>query len=339
MNTNLALRRLTLFAAILAFVVVTLGAYTRLTDAGLGCPDWPGCYNHMIVPESQNAISQAEHVYPGWPVETIKAWTEMIHRYAAGTLGILILILAGIAIRKRKQPGQPLIVPLLLVAIAAFQAALGMWTVTLRLTPIVVMGHLLGGMTILALLWWTHLKSKALNNAFSNNSDSFQRIRPWAIAGLVIVACQIALGGWTSANYAALVCPNFPYCTAHVFFPKVDFHDAFNVFSALSAHAAVGHLSQAALMTIQMTHRLGAFITAFYLGLLGIFLLAMNAKPLKLIGSIILLLLATQITLGVLNIVMMLPLPVALLHNSVAALLLLTLVTLIYFLFNRRIDA
>ena len=216
--------KLSLFATILAIVVVVLGAYTRLTDAGLGCPDWPGCYGQLTPPTDQSIDSQ-------------KAWTEMIHRYFAGTLGLVILVLAIVAIFKRKQPNVgarravPLQLPLVLLGLVIFQALLGMWTVTMLLNPLVVMAHLLGGMATLGLLWWLALRSQSnsLKFAIRNSQSAINpNLKTWATLGLIILGIQIALGGWTSANYAALACPDFPQCQGQ-WWPSMDFSGAFTV--------------------------------------------------------------------------------------------------------------
>ncbi len=313
-----------LFAVVLAFVVVTLGAYTRLTDAGLGCPDWPGCYNHMIAPTTPDAVEKADSHYPGMPVHVTKAWTEMVHRYAAGILGLLIFVLGIMSFRRRQVPGQPVVVPVILIAIVIFQALLGKWTVTMKLLPVVVMCHLLGGFTILGLLWWFNLKTAEYFPSLKSSKAA--RFRSWSIGGLIIVALQITLGGWTSTNYAALVCPTFPYCSAQQFFPLIDFHQAFNFFNFENAN-----LSYAALITIQMTHRFGALITGLYVSILSICLIVLKGRPvLRGIGIVMLIILLVQICLGVLNIELLLPLFIAVLHNFVAALLLLAMVTLVY---------
>lgn len=315
---------LTILAVFLAFIVVVLGAYTRLTDAGLGCPDWPGCYNQMLAPTTPAAIQQADALYPAVPVEVHKAWTEMVHRYAAGILGVLIFILGFMSIRRRRVPGQPVAVPVILMLLVIFQALLGKWTVTMKLLPLVVMSHLLGGFAILALLWWLNLK---IGDYFpSLQTIQTKKFRAWAILGLIIVVVQIALGGWTSTNYAALICLNFPYCSAHQFFPQMDFHQAFNLLNVSNER-----LSSAALITIHMSHRIGALITGIYVGLLSICLIALKGRPiLRGIGTAMLIILIVQIMLGILNVELLLPLYVAVLHNFVAALLLLAMVTLVY---------
>ena len=215
--------KLSLFAMMFAAVVVLLGAYTRLVDAGLGCPDWPGCYGFLSVPESADEVKIAEQAYPHAPVEAEKAWPEMIHRYFAGTLGLIIALLAFLAIKARKDASQPLVLPLFLLALVIFQAALGMWTVTMGLLPVVVMGHLLGGFTTLALLWLLFLRLGDGNHKARSN-----RLRTLTIIGIFIVFAQISLGGWTSANYAAIICADFPTCQGH-WIPPLDLQGTFQL--------------------------------------------------------------------------------------------------------------
>lgn len=304
-------------ALLLAFIVVILGAFTRLSDAGLGCPDWPGCYGHF---------------YPEHVIDPAKAWAEMIHRYAAGTLGLLILCIAIGSLIKRKA--LSVAVPLALVVLVIFQAALGMWTVTLQLLPVVVMGHLLGGMTIFALLGVLNFQ---LGRHFQSNTiGSIKVFRPWALIGLIIVACQIALGGWTSANYAALACTTFPFCHGQLL-PIHEFHAAFNFFMPVGANFQGGVLDGAERVTIQVMHRLGALITALYLVWLSVWLLISGkTKALRILGTLIIIILCAQILLGILNVVLLLPLGVAVAHNAVAALLLLTVVALNCSLYVKR---
>jgi len=377
---------LTLSALILTFIVIVLGAYTRLTDAGLGCPDWPGCYHHLVVPNSAQAIEQAALEFPNSPVHIEKAWTEMIHRYVAGVLGLTIFVLAfflmfnriknnnnknnkinnELAMDKKaghvdplaplervfqKKPQITLMFPILLVSLIIFQALLGMWTVTMKLLPVVVMGHLLGGLMLLALLWWLTLTTSAIRGGGGSsrrrhyfvldNDVNLDWLKPWVVVALIIVVVQIMLGGWTSSNHAALVCPNFPYCHSGLFFPEVGVHDsvihqimnAFNIFNGENFQ-----LSHTSLTIIQMVHRIGALITAFYIVLLSLFLIIKGGVLLlKRIGIIMLTLLTAQIVLGILNIELILPLTIALLHNLFAALLLLTVVTLVFFcLFSEK---
>jgi cytochrome c oxidase assembly protein subunit 15 len=322
---------LTFIATILAFCVILLGTYTRLKDAGLGCPDWPGCYGQLIVPHTQTEIMQAIKLYPSEPVITKKAWVEMVHRYFAGTLELIIFGLAIIAaIRKFKYSDQPLIIPLILSALVIFQAMLGMWTVTWKLLPLVVMGHLVGGMTILALLWWLMLKK---GEPFKNEITPVTKLRFWTVLGLIIVILQIFLGGWTSANYASLACTQFPYCNLN--FPLIEFHRAFNFLTPIGVNYQGGDLEMPARVVIHMAHRYWAGITALYVAALSLYLIAAKTTSgLRKLGWFMLALLMIQLFLGYLNIKMLLPMHVALAHNGVAALLLLSFVTLMYRLFS-----
>jgi cytochrome c oxidase assembly protein subunit 15 len=308
---------------VLAFIVVVLGAYVRLSDAGLGCPDWPGCYGKMIVPFE---VSHVQDIYPERPLEHGKAWKEMIHRYAAGILGLLVLMLAVFSWQQRKQPGQPLVVPSLLVLLLIFQALLGMWTVTLLLKPVIVMGHLVGGMTILSLLLWMTLElGKEPQKVDLNNG----RLYPWAITGLIVMIIQISLGGWTSANYAALVCPDFPKCQG-VWWPAMDFKEGFVFWRGLGIDYEGGILHGNARTAIHMAHRIGAAFTVLIVSIVAIRAISDSNKRTAGLGTVILLVLITQVGLGIANVLMRLPLPLAVAHNGVAALLLLSLVALLH---------
>lgn len=325
-------------AVVLAFVVVVLGAYTRLTDAGLGCPDWPGCYGHMVLPKSTDALAQAQTSYPHLPIEARKAWTEMVHRYAAGTLGLLILILASVAVKRRYQNGNtPILLPLFLLGLVCFQAALGMWTVTLKLLPTVVMGHLLGGMSILACLWWLRLSLISPASTEAPPEHGLQKLKPWIVIGIVITFTQIALGGWVSSNYAGIACIGFPYCNGQLL-PHLNFSQAFDFTSPIGMNYQGGVLDSSARITIQMVHRFGALITASYLLALTIAIFFRSkSKSSKSIAGLLAILLMVQFCLGVLNVVKLLPLSVAVSHNAVAALLFLTLLTLGFKAFNPKL--
>lgn len=317
---------LTRIAMLLAFVVVVLGAYTRLSDAGLGCPDWPGCYGNVMVPDVQEEIDQSNEIYMSRPLEAGKAWKEMVHRYAAGTLGILILVIAILAWRARSQPGQQLTVPLLLVGLVIFQALLGMWTVTLLLKPIIVMGHLLGGMTILALLTWTYLKCRSGTPAIRTKQHP---LRFWSLLGLIIVAVQISLGGWTGANYAALICPDLPVCQGQ-WWPPMDFSEGFIPWRGLGVNYEFGVLEGPARTAVHMSHRLGAVITLLVVAFIAVRSILDACLNVRRAGSILLALLIVQFSLGVANVLLTLPIMVAVAHNGVAALLLLSILTLVF---------
>ncbi|MDH3607813.1 MAG: COX15/CtaA family protein [Gammaproteobacteria bacterium] len=321
-------KKIALISVLLALVVVVLGAYVRLSHAGLGCPDWPGCYGHLVgVPESTAEIDIANQAYPERAVEAGKAWKEVIHRYFAGALGLLILLLAILAIKNRKHPGQPVWLPIVLVGLVIFQALLGMWTVTLLLKPVIVMLHLLGGLTIVALLWWLVLKSS--NQQPSTDS---KKLTPVLVLGLVLVVGQIVLGGWTSTNYAALACPDFPTCQGE-WWPETDFKEGFVFWRGLGQNYEFGVLDNPARTAIHLSHRLFAIVVAvFWLFVLLRIMKRDNSSPnMRQLATITLLLLLAQIALGVSNIVMKLPISVAVMHNGGAALLLLSAVTLIYY--------
>lgn len=318
--------RLAWAALALTLVVVVLGAYVRLSDAGLGCPDWPGCYGQLNVPDEAHQIAAANAAYPHRPVEPAKAWKEMVHRYFAGTLGLTILTLTVLAWRRRKAPDQPLVLPLFLLALVVFQALLGMWTVTWQLKPVVVMGHLLGGLTTLGLLAWLVLRQ---GRYWENSITGDERaLHGYALLGLVLLVAQIALGGWTSANYAALACPDFPTCQGH-WWPPTDFREAFTLWRGLGVSYEGGVLANDARMTIHLMHRLGALAVFLYLGWLAWRLMATGRSySVRFAGLAIAGLLAGQLALGIANVVLHLPLPVAVAHNAGAALLLLALVGL-----------
>lgn len=324
--------KVSLLATILVFCVILLGAYTRLKDAGLGCPDWPGCFGQITVPQTKAEIMHAVKLYPTQPVQPTKAWPEMVHRYFAGILGLMVFALAIWApIRKVRVPDQPLAVPLILAGLVILQALSGMWTVTWQLLPLIVMGHLLGGMTIFALLWWLTLKTGYL---FTKPVTPFITLRFWSVVALIIVAIQIFLGGWTTANYASLVCTTFPDCHGTLF-PTLEVQRAFNFLSPIGTNYQGGVLDANARITIQMAHRYWGVITIVYLAILAIFLITSRSiKSLKNVGWMLLLLVILQMFLGYLNIKLLLPMEVALAHNAVAALLLATVVTLIYKLFS-----
>ena len=314
--------KLSFIAVVLAFTVVLLGAYTRLVDAGLGCPDWPGCYGFITVPDEPHELDAAIEAYPHAPVEAEKAWPEMIHRYFAGSLGLLVAALAVIGFLNRSKKEQPLALSYSLLGIIIFQAALGMWTVTMGLLPIIVMGHLLGGFITLTLLLLLFL-----NIRHKNPTAWSSPIRTLALLGVLIVFIQIMLGGWTSANYAAIICTDFPACQGNLI-PPLDFTGAFTVTTHGLDNYQGGHLGNDARVTIQWLHRLGALITTCYLLFL---ILKLFNNGWKKFAGWLLLVLAVQITLGISNVLFSLLLPVAVAHNGVAVLLLMSLTTLVHY--------
>lgn len=317
MNTY---KKLVIFAAILAFFVVVLGAYVRLSDAGLGCPDWPGCYGHIGAPQTAAQQARAIEAFPDKPIEVHKAWKEMIHRYAAGTLGLLVLAITIMAWKRRAQAGTAPVLATFLLLLIIFQALLGMWTVTLLLKPVIVTTHLIGGMATLTLLVLLALRTTQRETAGAIGS-----LRAPALLALAVVAIQIILGGWVSSNYAALACTDFPTCNG-AWKPTMDFAGAFHLTRELGMAADGGLLNHESLVAIHWVHRVGALVTFLVVGLVA--LLAIRRVPLRGIGLAILLLLLIQIALGISNVLLSLPLPVAVAHNGVAALLLIALVVL-----------
>lgn len=322
--------KLALITALLAFVVVMLGAYTRLKDGGLGCPDWPGCYGHVMVPSPQQLITEDNLAAKIQPLEAPKAWAEMVHRYFAGALSIAIFTLFILSLRNFKTLKPWIILPCLLMALLIFQAVLGMWTVTWLLYPLVVMSHLLGGMTIMTLLGVYGIYCSGALRA--NGGAGY---RSWAVLGLIIVFVQIVLGGWTSSNYAALACPDFPLCQGNLI-PPLNFKEAFLDPLHFGPNYQGGLITMVARETIQFLHRFWGVITLGYVLGLGLSLFRSRNKTLIGLGAAIIALLLLQFMLGILNVVWQLPLPIAVAHNGVAALLLLALATLNFSLFCKK---
>jgi heme a synthase len=318
--------KISLLALVLAYSVIVLGAYVRLSDAGLGCPDWPGCYGELFVPTEEKIIEQGNQDYLQRPLVQGKAWKEMAHRYAAGILGLLILFLTVDGWRQRyRDKTSAVLASSALLCLVTFQAALGMWTVTLLLKPVIVTSHLLGGMAILSLLHWQLLNSLYPVKASQGKSSNY-----FIIFGLVVVYCQIALGGWTSANYAALICTDFPTCQGQ-WWPQMNFDEGFVLWRGLGVDYEGGVLDASARTAVHVSHRLGALIT--FIVVLSIAVHTMMSKKGRFVslGVIIICILLAQVSLGIANVLYALPLPIAVAHNGVAALLLLSMVTLVYF--------
>ncbi len=323
-------RSLILAALILAFGVVSLGAYVRLSDAGLGCPDWPGCYGRLTPHHAAAAIDAELALRPDGPVSHAKAWKEMAHRYFAGTLGLLVLGIAVLGWRGRREAGGGAGLPLLLLGLVVFQALLGMWTVTRLLKPLIVSMHLLGGMATISLLLWLWLRECGQSRlAYYAPVD---HLRVGAVAGLVLVVTQIALGGWVSTNYAALACTDFPRCQG-MWIPSMGFAPGFTLHRELGQTASGELLPLTALTGIHWIHRVMALIVTAYLSWLVVRLLRMPGYGG--IGLAIGGLLALQVSLGIGNVLLSLPLALAVAHNAGAALLLASLVWLNFRVYRR----
>lgn len=311
-------------ALLLAFIVILLGAFTRLKDAGLGCPDWPGCYGKLTLPQQSDTLNNTPYI--GQTLNPAKAWPEMIHRYAAATLVIISFAAITLVLYKYRLPQQPVGIAIILLFLLFFQGLLGKWTVTWHLHPLVVMSHLLGGLALLSLLWILLLRLGKAPTRPSSASE--EKLRPWAAFGLLLILIQICLGGWTSANYAAFVCPDFPMCQAQ-WWPTMNFSEAFHLWLNTSINYEGGILSNSARTAIQMSHRIMALITSMYLGLLIYQLFNVTKRKfLRRLAILVAFLLVLQISLGGLNVLWMLALPIAMAHNAVAAVLLLTIITL-----------
>jgi len=303
-------RRLALAGTVLAFCVVVLGAWVRLTDAGLGCPDWPGCYGHVFPEGGMHHFARAVH--------------EMVHRYFASTLGLIIASLLGFALVNRRDADQPVVPAAVLFVVVCLQGLLGMKTVTLLLQPLIVTAHLMGGLTTLAILRWLSItpERRALTRSEAG-------LRTFAVVGFAVLALQIFLGGWTSTNYAAVACPDLPTCQRS-FWPSMDFKDAFVLWRGLGVDYEGGVLANPARVAIHFTHRLGAVVAGLTLLSLGV-MVAMRARNgrLKIIGRVLILAVLVQIALGLSVVHWGVPLPVATLHNAGAAFLVLVTVTLL----------
>jgi cytochrome c oxidase assembly protein subunit 15 len=302
-------RRLARAGAVLAACVVVLGAWVRLTDAGLGCPDWPGCYGHVF-PQTTHHFAQAVH--------------EMVHRYFASTLGAVIVALLALAWINRRHPAQPVKPVAVLFLIVCIQGALGMQTVTLLLEPLIVTSHLLGGLTTLGLLCWLSLMPDRRPLTASESG-----LLKYAVAGFVVLALQIALGGWTSSNYAAVACPDLPTCR-HSWWPPMDFRDAFVLWRGLGIDYEGGVLADPARVAVHVTHRLGAVLTGITLIAVGLKVLTSSSgRRLRRLGALLVLAVLVQITIGASMVHFGVPLALATLHNAGAAFLVLINVMLL----------
>ncbi len=321
------LHRLALIAAVVTLCVIVLGAWVRLSHAGLGCPDWPGCYGQLTWPGHHEEISAANQAFPERPVEVDKAWREMVHRYLAGALILLVLAINWLAWTGGRETRRYRGFAFLILVLIVFQAALGMWTVTLKLKPIVVMGHLLGGMATLALLSWLTFRSRP--TPFHQGESlplAVRSRRPLVVLALAVLITQIALGGWTSANYAALSCPDLPQCMGQ-WWPETNFREGFTLVREIGVDYEGGVLDHPSRAAIHLTHRIGAVITLVVLLSAGLAL--RRHRSLRTGATLLLAGVVAQFTLGVLNVLLFLPLPNAVAHNGVAALLIVILVWLL----------
>jgi heme a synthase len=322
------IRILCLTGLLLCFTVVVLGAYVRLTAAGLGCPDWPGCYGH-VTPLGAQANAAAQAAFPTRPLDVGKAWREMIHRYAASSLGLIIIAIAVLGFTTRRSrlvsPG----LALALLATVIFQGALGALTVTWQVTPPIVTAHLLFGLTTLGLLWWIWL---SLQPAIAPNTATLpprSPARTLVVVGLIALVCQIGLGGWTSTNYAAIACPDFPTCQGS-WWPQTDYRAAFVLWRGLGVNYEGGVLTNTARVAIHLTHRMGAVIATLALVTAALTVMTRSSSRVAVLaGAAVLAALALQLAIGVSMVLRGFPLLLATAHTAGAALLLLSTLALL----------
>ena len=307
------MKGLSLFGICFAFVVIALGAWTRLVDAGLGCPDWPGCYGFVVFPTAEAEIQLAESRYPQFPYEIDKAIPEVVHRYFAAALGFLAILLVYFAFKYQLPKKIKAITSFLLFFICC-QGLFGYLTVSLKLLPIIVTGHLFGGFITLSLFFYLFLNT---TNGIKNHNIGHLKV----LGGIALLALivQIFLGVWTSTNYASLACADFPTCQGK-FIPEMDFREGFNLAQEVGPNYLYGLLDNEARVAIHYSHRISAIVLTIIFLILISRLWFSSAAPLASTLGVILI---TQISLGIMNVVYVLPLYIAIAHNLVAALLLL----------------
>ena len=333
-----ALRRIAFGSVLLCLTVIILGAWVRLTDAGLGCPDWPGCYGHVTPAGAEKNDGKIESFSPGWDYDSGKAWREMIHRYAATALGLCIVLITAIAIAYRRERPVSVVYAVVLLATVVFQGTLGAFTVWWLVKPLVVVLHLAGGLTTLSLLFWLWLSMRRTTRVVqpvpgATRIAALDRARTAAIVATVVVGLQTLLGGWTSTNYAAVACPDLPTCQGQWWPEGMDFKDAFVLWRGLDINYTGGVLEHPARVAIHFSHRLGAIIAT--LAVLFAAWLAIRHAPTTLtrnagywaVGA-----LSLQLLIAFSMILKAFPLWLATAHNAGAALLLLAMLVL-----NRRL--
>ncbi|MCC5795089.1 MAG: COX15/CtaA family protein [Chromatiales bacterium] len=326
MNTTLWYRRLLYITTLICLCVIVIGAWVRLTDAGLGCPDWPGCYGRLVLPADEAVRAELQEAFPERALDPGAAWREMIHRYLASILGLCIIGIAALAWLNRRRPGQPVKMPLALVALVIFQGILGMWTVTLLLKPLIVMAHLLGGLATLSLLFWLLLTERR-----RPPDGRWRRVAAApAVAAIIVLLGQISLGGWTSTNYAALACPDLPTCMGQWWPEGMDFREGFIMWRGIGIDYEFGVLESDARLAIHFTHRLGGLIT--FLFLIGVACWYLLREPRRRqvgqAAGLVIAAVGLQVLIGLGVVWYGVPLTLAAAHNGFAALLLLATLNL-----------
>jgi cytochrome c oxidase assembly protein subunit 15 len=332
-------RKLVWVMAFLTFDLIVFGGFTRLTDSGLGCPDWPGCYGTANPFIAHEQIAAAEALMPTGPVTEVKAWIEMIHRYLAMGIGVLIMALMFQSIRQWRKTHRDTFAPALPVALFLFvcvQGAFGAWTVTLKLQPVIVTIHLLLGMGLLAMLVWLGGREDYLLQPPAPSADvaGLRALRTLALIAAVVLLVQIALGGWVSTNYATLACDEFPLCDGRLI-PEMDFEHGFTLWRELGKTAAGHYLQFSALVAIHWVHRNFAIVVTLVLGLAS--WRAFRQPALRGTSKLIALVLLAQLSTGIATVFFDFPLAIAVLHNAGAALLVL-LVTMLNYKVKHLLD-
>jgi cytochrome c oxidase assembly protein subunit 15 len=317
---------------LLAFCVIVFGAYVRLTDAGLGCPDWPGCYGFIVVPDSVEELSVIKESFPNQVIESGKAWREMLHRYIASLLGLLILTLFASEFFKKNKAAFsdnfPLKISLLLLLLVVFQGLLGMWTVTLKVHPLVVLAHLVGGLSTLSLLF-IYLKK------ISSPEKLTATFTGLLFFGLTLLIAQIMLGGWTSTNYAALGCPDLPLCYGQLWPSNMDIKEGFLMWQSFGKNYEGGLLSPPGRTAIHFFHRLGAVAVTLGLGVIIFKYLKSTSTRVKNAALVLAVALLFQLVIGIVMVWSGIALSLATAHNAFAALLLLSFLNLVYTIKHR----
>jgi len=322
--------RLALFSALFSLLLVMLSAWGRVNEAGLGCPDWPGCYGKLFAPQTAQDLNEARSFFARRAPEEEKMIKETLHRYFSGALGLLIIRLVWLGWKLKKHVRrQQVLIPGLVFVLVFAQVILGIVTVKLQHKPLVTMLNLSAGMTTLALLWWIVLREQRFWRPVAAAAPAtLKRLRPRALFGLLLVIVQYALGGWVSANYAAMACPDFPTCHG-VYWPGMDLINGFVLWRDIGLEYEGVLLNLEAATAVHMVHRLFSVITLLYVGWLALHTIRLGARDnLCRFGLLVLVLLLAEMTLGIITVLMHLPVVVVVAHSTLAALLMLGLITL-----------
>jgi len=321
--------RLAVFAVLFSFLLLILGAWGRVTEAGLGCPEWPGCYGRLFAPLTARDFNEARQYFPRQTPEEERALKETLHRYFSGALGLLIIRLAwlGWQLKKRVRKQQVLI-PALVAVLVFAQVVLGILTIKLQNKPLVTMLHISAGLTIFGLLWWVVLREQRFWKPVAAAPAVLKSLRPRAMLGLILVIGQLILGAWVTANYAALACPDFPACQAS-YWPEMDVLNGFTLWRDIGIDYEGVQLDLPATTAIHMSHRVGAGILLLYIGILSVRTIRLGARDrLCRFGMLVLFVLLAQVTLGIISVLTHLPTALVVVHSAFGALLLLSLITL-----------